>query len=86
MRSTISLRSVAAVYFLGIVWCIVMVATGYALVDPTLSLAATLDVKDPAFATFGTMALAMLIATAVTVGLAVVIKWSTAPRQETSRA
>jgi len=82
MRRATTLRTVGAVYLVGIVWCIVMMLSAVALVDPMLSASATLDLRSPTLATLATMGLAVLLATIVAGGLAVLVKRSVAVRAE----
>ena len=82
MRRATTLRNVGAVYLVGIVWCIVMMLSAVALVDPILSASATLDLRSPTLATLATMGPAVLLATIVTGGLAVLVKRSVAERAE----
>lgn len=82
MRSTTTLKNVAAVYLVGIVWCIVMMTSALALVDPMLSVSVAPEPLSATVATFGTLSLAILLATVVAGGLAIRMKRGAGGRTE----
>lgn len=82
MRSTTTLRNVAAVYIVGIAWCVVMTISALALVDPMLSVSSSLEPLSAPVATIGTLGLALLLATLVAGGLAIRLKRVPAERTE----
>lgn len=82
MRSTSTLKNVAAVYLVGIVWCIVMMTSALALVDPMLSASSGLEALTAPVATIGTLSLAVLLATLVAGGLAIRLRRGPAERAE----
>jgi hypothetical protein len=82
MRSTTTLKNVAAVYLVGSVWCVVMMTSALALVDPMLAASSGLQALTAPVATIGTLSLAVLLATVVAGGLAVRLKRAPAERTE----
>jgi hypothetical protein len=82
MRSTTTLRNVAAAYLVGIAWCVVMTISALALVDPMLSVSSSLEPLTAPVATIGTLGLAVLLATLVAGGLAIRLKRVPAERTE----
>jgi hypothetical protein len=82
MRKATTLWNVGMLYLVGIVWCIVMMLSALALLDPMISASATLDVRSPMATTLATMGLAVLLATLVAGGLAGLLKRTAAERIE----
>lgn len=66
MRSTLSLRSVAKMYLLGIAWCIVMIGAAVVLMSPMTEMSVALGIADPVVSASGTIGLAIAAASAAT--------------------
>ena len=82
MRRATTLRNVGVKYLVGIVWCIVMMASAFVLLDPVFTVAQTFDRTAPMVVTVATMGLAVLLATIVAVGLFVLLKRTMVARSE----
>jgi len=74
MRTTVSRKSLAAVYALGLIWVVAVVGGAVALMQPMSALYASVGIEDAVVETSGTMVLVILLATAVTAGVALILR------------
>ena len=74
MRSTISLKALVAIYALGLIWIVAMAGGLLVLAQPMLSFFETIGVDDALVQTLATMTLVILFATAVTAGVAFILR------------
>jgi predicted metal-binding membrane protein len=86
MRSTINRKSLAVMYALGLVWVVAMVGAAVVLVQPMAMLYETVGIESAAFAVVATTALAILVASSVTVGVALILRATADHQKVTHRA
>lgn len=67
MRSTTTVKFLAAAYALGLIWTVALVGGAVVLTQPMLELYATLGVGSAVIQTVATMSLVVAVATAVAV-------------------
>lgn len=86
MRITLSLRSVATAYLLGVTWIVAMLGVAGLTMKPMSGFYSSLAIELPIVAAIGTTALAVLAANLVTAVMVVAIRRARATREETVHA
>ncbi|MEX1336568.1 MAG: hypothetical protein AB1Z66_14850 [Candidatus Limnocylindrales bacterium] len=74
MRSTTTVKFLAAAYALGLIWTVALVGGTLVLTQPMLELYAVLGIESAAIETTATMSLVVVIATAVAVAAGFVVR------------
>lgn len=74
MRISLSRRSLAAAYLLGLVWLVAMIGAAVALVQPMAALYETLGIESAVAAAFMTWSLAIVLATLAAAGAGLVLR------------
>ena len=85
MRRTTSRKALAIIYVLGLIWLVAMIGGAAVLMHPMLALYDTLGVESATVQMVVTMALVIILASLVTVGIGLVLRAKTEPEPATQR-
>ena len=86
MSKTSTRKSLAMIYALGLIWLVAAIGGALVLAAPMLSLYETLGIESVAAHVVATSTLVLLLATSVTVALALVLRSHLAPAEVSARS
>jgi len=86
MRMTITLKSLAAVYGLGLIWCVAMIGGAIVLMQPMMELYGTLGIESALVQMAATMTLVVVLATVPTIALGLALRSTRGQAGATERA